>query len=142
MTPLPELGCACATIRRAARLVTQLYDEELRGIAEASQFALLSVVAARPGITQTALATSLGMDKTTVSRNLAVMKRNGWIAASELQATPEGQALLRGARPAWQRAQDRMRGAMTTEQWELMWRTLRDVTTAAMLTRNQNQEQT
>ena len=28
---LPDIECACATVRRAARLVTQLYDEELEG---------------------------------------------------------------------------------------------------------------
>ena len=31
---LPDIECACATVRRAARLVTQLYDEEFRGISK------------------------------------------------------------------------------------------------------------
>ena len=35
--PLPDIECACATVRRAARFVTQLCDEEFDRRLEASQ---------------------------------------------------------------------------------------------------------
>src|SRR5262249_52995650 len=53
---LPDISkCACTTLRRAARLVTQLYDEELRRHLPASQFALLSAIERRPGCNQSML---------------------------------------------------------------------------------------
>src|SRR5262249_39614614 len=63
---LPDIVCACATLRRAARLVTQLYDEELRLHLPASQFALLSAIESRPGCNQSMLARMLAFDKTTL----------------------------------------------------------------------------
>src|SRR5215469_9326929 len=76
---LPDISnCACATLRRAARLVTQLYDEELRLHLPASQFALLSAIKSRPECTQSMLARMLAFGKTTLSRNLALLRRNGW----------------------------------------------------------------
>src|SRR5213593_637056 len=47
MTPesLPALACACASLRRAARAVTQLYDTELQGTGlRATQFTLLQAL--------------------------------------------------------------------------------------------------
>src|SRR6266851_5238614 len=80
---LPDIGCACASVRRAARLVTQLYDEEFRGHLEASQFALLSAIERQPGCNQSMLARALGLDKTTLSRNLSVLARRDWIERQE-----------------------------------------------------------
>lgn len=135
----PDIGCACATVRRAARLVTQLYDQELRGHLEASQFALLSALDRRPGCNQVMLARALGFDKTTLSRNLGLMKKNGWIVhvvANDqrergFHLTAAGRKLLAGARPNWKRAQRQLRSAMTGEQWEAMWQALRNVANAA-----------
>lgn len=136
---LPEIECACATVRRAARLVTQLYDQELRGHLEASQFALLSVLERSSRCNQAMLARSLAFDKTTLSRNLALMKKKGWIehvVANDqrergFQLTPAGRRLIVSARPGWKRAQSRLQSAMTSEQWEAMWQTFRNVTNAA-----------
>jgi DNA-binding MarR family transcriptional regulator len=142
---LPEMECACATVRRAARLVTQLYDEELRPHLQASQFALLLALEMRPGCNQSALARALAFDKTTISRNLGLMEKNGWIeyaAAGDrrergFRLTASGRKLLVAARPGWQRAQNRLRSAMAGEQWEAMWRAFRNLTNAAHHARNQ-----
>jgi DNA-binding MarR family transcriptional regulator len=136
---LPDIVCACATLRRAARLVTQLYDEELRPHLPTSQFALLSAIASRPGCSQATLARTLAFDKTTLSRNLALLKRNGWVehAAADDQRergfrpTAAGEELLTAARPGWRRAQNRLRSKMTAAQWRDMWRVLHDVTDSA-----------
>ena len=72
-------ACACATVRRAARLVTQLYDGELRPRLEASQFMLLTALERKPGCTQAALARIFGFDKTTVTRIESLSNaRAGW----------------------------------------------------------------
>lgn len=135
----PEIECACATVRRAARLVTQLYDDELRRHLEASQFAMLSVLERRPDCNQAMLARALGFDKTTISRNLSLLEKKGWIEhqmASDrrergFRLTNVGRRLLKTARPAWRRAQGRLRSAMTSEQWDEMWQAFRNVTNAA-----------
>ncbi|HEY3939916.1 MAG TPA: MarR family winged helix-turn-helix transcriptional regulator [Bryobacteraceae bacterium] len=136
---LPELACACASIRRAARAVTQLYGDSLKGRLEASQFGLLAVLSKQPGCSQAVLVKSLAIDKTTLSRNLTLMKRNGWIghgAAKDrrergFELTPAGRELLAAAKPDWKRAQERLRSAMTGKEWDAMWNVFRAVTRAA-----------
>lgn len=138
-TILPRFECACATVRRAARLLTQLYDEELRPHLDAPQFALMSVLERRPGCTQTALARAAAFDKTTISRNIALMRRKGWIESAlgddqrerGLRLTGDGRKLLRAARPGWKRAQKRLRSFMTGEQWRQMWLVFDNLTNAA-----------
>jgi DNA-binding MarR family transcriptional regulator len=135
---LPDIECACATVRRAARLVTQLYDEEFRGHLEASQFALLSAIERQSGCNQSMLAKALGLDKT-LSRNLSVLARRGWVERQAVtdqrergfRLTPAGLGLLKTARPAWKRAQARLRSAMTGEQWDQMRQAFRALTNAS-----------
>ncbi|MEP6537508.1 MAG: MarR family winged helix-turn-helix transcriptional regulator [Bryobacteraceae bacterium] len=141
--PLPDIDCACATIRRAARVVTQLYAEELSPRLEATQFALLSILGARPGCNQVTIGRALAFDKTTLSRNLKLLKANGWIEvqpAEDLRdrgyrLTAAGKDVLHTAKPGWKRAQGRLRGSMTPAEWDVMWKGLRILTQAAQSAR-------
>ncbi len=131
---LPSLDCACATVRRTAHLVTQLYAQEMAPDVEPTQFALLAAFHARPGIAQTALGRALGLDKTTLSRNLSLMRRNGWIAVGDgkrHQLTPAGEQLLCATRPGWMRAQQKLRSALAQGEWETTLKVLGLVATAA-----------
>jgi DNA-binding MarR family transcriptional regulator len=149
MELLPDIHCACASVRRAARLVTQLYDDEFKGQPEASQYALLSALDQQPGCNQAMLATALGLDKTTLSRNLSVLARKGWIARQEaadrrergFRLTAAGRGLLQTAKPAWKRAQTRLRSAMTGEQWNQIREAFRVVTDASHKALNQEGRQ-
>ena len=138
---LPDLDCACATIRRTARLVTQLYSQEMGPNIEPPQFALLSAFQYRPGIGQTQLARALGLDKTTLSRNLRLMQRNGWITPAEdspnkgdrkgYGLTPEGERILAETRPGWMRAQEKLRSALVAGEWDTTLKTFGQVAQAA-----------
>lgn len=136
---LPDLGCACADLRRAARLVTQLYSQEM-GSVEPTQFSLLSALSGHPGAVQATLGRALGLDKTTMSRNLRLMHRNRWIEpirsddARErgYRLTRGGEKLLATARPGWLRAQTRLRAAMKPEEWETVLKISRRVAEAAL----------
>ena len=136
---LPDLHCACAEVRRAARLITQLYAEELREHLEPSQFALLTFPDNRSGASQTAMGKVMAFDKTTLSRNLKLMQNNGWIEPAEKQdgrahgfrLTPVGEALLSVSKPRWKKAQGRLRSAMSEEDWDAMWISFRAITSAA-----------
>lgn len=146
---LPPFDCACATVRRAARMVTQLYDEELRPHIEVPQFALLSALEQNPACTQSALARGAGFDKTTISRNLALMRQKGWIEDvhsddprdRRVRITAAGRNLLRAAKPGWNRAQKRLSSAMTPGEWEKMWSVLDKLTDAAIKARQKKGSQ-
>jgi DNA-binding MarR family transcriptional regulator len=137
---LAESVCACATARQVARLLTRLYDGWLSGTGlEAPQFALLMTLDAHGAVSQAALGRRYALDKTTVSRNLRVLERNGWIASSvardrrerQLVLTPAGRKRLAAAKPAWKKAQDQLRSGMTARQWDAMFRAFRAVTGTA-----------
>lgn len=138
--PLPDLACACASIRRAARLVTQLYSHELGLHAEPAQFSLLTALKAHPGLSQAPLGRALGLDKTTLSRNLRVLRKNGWIelAAAEdsrergYRLTPAGAKILAAAKPGWMRAQAKLRAALEPGEWETMMQIFDRVASVAL----------
>ena len=125
---IPDLVCACATVRRTARLITQLYSHEMGGRIEPPQYALLEAINGWPGANQTALGHALGFDKATLSRNLAVLKRNGWIAPAKAEdqrekgykLTSSGEKLYHAAQPDWKRAQEKLQSAMTGREWKKM----------------------
>src|SRR4051812_38930012 len=72
--------CTCFNLRKAARAVTQLYDEVMRPTGlRATQFSLLSVVWIAGRISITALAEAAVMDRTTLKRNLELLERAGLV---------------------------------------------------------------
>jgi DNA-binding MarR family transcriptional regulator len=114
LLPLP---CACANIRRLSRLVTRLYDAELRDSElEVTQFGVLSALNRLGKATHGQLARGFGMDSTTMTRVVAVLERRGWVVRRAgtdrrqriYQITREGRRQLDGARAGWRRAQDRL----------------------------------
>lgn len=137
--PRASLSCALATTRRTARLMTQFYDACLSeaGI-EAAQFALLMALDTAKDKGQAALGQMLGMDKTTVSHNLKLLRDRGWVESVPgkdarrrcILLTAEGRARLREARPAWRRAGEEFRKGMTEKEWAGMWAILEAMTRA------------
>lgn len=137
--PLP-LPCLNASLRRAARAVTQLYEAEFRnaGVGGA-RHTLLQVIDAWEGIGQKGLGQRLALDSTTLSRTLAPLLRHGWIRTLPAQdrrerrfaLTPAGRRQLDRARAPWERAQERMRKRLGAARWEQVMKVLLEVTRAA-----------
>ena len=134
------LPCACANIRRVARAVTRLYDQELSGEGlEATQFTIVMALSRTGEISQGTLGAFLGLDSTTLSRSLRPLLREGWIESrmgddrreKRLDLTPKGRRQYKELLPKWERAQERLRQAMTGESWDRMHQTLADVSNAA-----------
>jgi DNA-binding MarR family transcriptional regulator len=131
--PLAYEPCTCARVRRAARVVTKLYDARLAplGIGIA-QFGLLMAVRTETGATVSALAEALGADRTTVTRNLAPLSRAGHVAVAAgpdrrsraVRLTPQGRALLRAAVPLWREAQAAVEAALGPRRTEALHRRL------------------
>ena|ERR1700722_110513 len=121
--PLP---CACASLRRAARVVTQFYDDALRPTGlRVTQFTLLQALRLAPGISQKELAGLLGIDSTTLSRTLALLRRRSWLSLQSgadrrevrLALTPAGEREYKRVLPRWQFAQTRLRQALGETNW-------------------------
>jgi DNA-binding MarR family transcriptional regulator len=123
-------------------LITQLYDSYLseHGI-ESAQFALLMMLDALPDKGQTALAQATGMDKTTLSRNVKVLRGYGWLDSEEgsdarsrnLILTEEGRAVLEKARPAWRRAHEALRREVGVREWPELLSTLHSLAASAVV---------
>jgi DNA-binding MarR family transcriptional regulator len=119
--------CACATIRRTDRVLTQFYDEILApsGL-YVTQFTTLATLAEAAPITINRLAQLLVMDRTTLTRNLELLTKQHLVRIEEGQdrrmrlvfLTQEGEEALRRAWPLWQEAQARIERALGRERFE------------------------
>jgi DNA-binding MarR family transcriptional regulator len=138
---LPVLPCACASLRRAARAVTRMYNQELRATGlELTQFTLLMTLNITGEIKQGSLGKLLALDTTSLTRMLRLLTRQGWIRIETgddrrerlLALTPSGQQKLERSRPDWERAQRRLQRRLGEPGWsQVMGGLLADVTRAS-----------
>jgi DNA-binding MarR family transcriptional regulator len=109
------LECLCLASRRASRAITRAFDRQLRphGI-RATQFSILTMLMGYGPTTIGDLAEALGIERTTLTRNLSVLEDQGWVKISVgdsdgrsrvVKATPKGRKAVTTAMPAWRRAQ-------------------------------------
>jgi DNA-binding MarR family transcriptional regulator len=122
-----EIGrtCACFKVRKAARAITKLYEEVLRpsGL-RATQFSLLMATRVMGPVTLLNLAQVMVMDRTTLTRNLQILKKRGLVTIKpgedrrerEVNLTAEGMEVLTKAIPLWEEAQERIRKRMGEER--------------------------
>jgi DNA-binding MarR family transcriptional regulator len=122
ITARPERleNCACFSVRKTARAVTRAFDAALApsGL-EATQFSVLAAIAVARRFTMSELADWLGLDRTTLTRNVRPLVRAGWVAIEQgadqrrrlLQLTAVGRRRLKTAFPLWRAAQRRVIGA-------------------------------
>lgn len=131
--------CVCLHARMAARAVTRAYDAALAPLGlEATQFTLLSAIAADPTRSVTAMADRLALERSSLSRNLDLLRRRGLIAAGpgrgravRYSVTAEGERLIAAALPAWAAAQERFEEAVGAAGWAETRATLRRLRHAA-----------
>lgn len=143
----PVLGaCACSQLRRAARAVSSLYDEFLASAGlTVTQYGLLVSIARAGAIQRTQLAEQLGMERTTLTRNLRPLQRDGLIAekagadrrAQMLSVTPAGKRRLDKAFSRWADAQDKFIQSFGHDRLEALRGLLRDATEATPTIANQ-----
>src|SRR5260370_35923551 len=77
---LQSLPCYCATLRQAARAATTLYETVLADSGlHATQYTALQVLQSAPKLTTTELADAIGIDQTTATRTLALIRKNGLV---------------------------------------------------------------
>jgi DNA-binding MarR family transcriptional regulator len=110
----------------AARVVTRAYDDALRPTGlRATQVSVLAAVDVRGALSITSLADFLGMERTTLTRNLRPLELKGYVRlAAEgrhrsrvLTLTPAGRAALTSALPLWEEAQHVVTQRLASQPW-------------------------
>lgn len=136
----PDLACTCALLRRTSRRITQLYDRALEPVGlRVTQYSLLSALIRVGPVSVSALATQLGTDRTTLTRNLKPLERAGLVAVAAgpdrrsraVRITPAGHRRREEAVPLWRAAEVSLRDVMgeaNQELHRLLEQTLRSTT--------------
>jgi DNA-binding MarR family transcriptional regulator len=107
-------SCFCLASRQAARRITRLYDSRMQpsGI-RVTQFTILSQLMLRGEMPIGKLAAFLGMERTTLTRNLTLLEQQKWISSKAgddprsrmLAITAQGRGMVRRGFPHWSKAQ-------------------------------------
>lgn len=106
--------CTCATLRRASRRLTQIYDDALQSSGlRVTQFSLLRAISRAGATSITGLADELLLDRTTMTRNIKPLERRGLIKIvigedqreRTVSLTGKGREALIRATPLWENAQ-------------------------------------
>ena len=134
-------SCASFNFRKAARAVTRLYDQAFEpfGI-RSTQFSILIGIAKTQPTSISALSDLLVIDRTTLTRSLGLLKKQGLLSISErsikrqrfLRLTPKGERTLAATLPAWRKAQDRFVQTLGADYWSNFRNELEKLTHVAL----------
>src|SRR5215207_8899677 len=119
-------NCLCFNLRWVSRAVTQFFDAEMRrhGI-RPTQGSILASLQAKDSWTMAELSDWLGMDRTTLVRNLRPLQRDGLVQVDgggrgrrvELAITDKGRKQMEKLTPAWKSAQTAMVKTLGEKRW-------------------------
>src|SRR6202789_1232487 len=107
--------CVCTAARRRSRDLTRTFEKAMRGSGvRGTQFTLLATLVQTGPIPTTRLAEFQGLERTTLTRNLSRLVRDGFVQIREgedrrvrkVAITPAGEDAARRAFPFWKKAQD------------------------------------
>jgi DNA-binding MarR family transcriptional regulator len=131
-------NCVCFNLRWVTRAVTQFYDAEMRrhGI-RPTQGSILAALQTKESWNMAELSDWLGMERTTLVRNLRPLQRDGFVKAVgggrgnrvELTITTKGQKQVEKLTPAWKSAQSAVVKTLGEKRWSAI---LSDLETAAL----------
>lgn len=120
--------CACFNSRKLARAITRYFDKQMRAAGiNGTQFSLLAAVNYFQPVTVNKLAEELVMDRTTLSRNVSVLEKDGLCDSSpgredkrqrEITLTQTGKETLEEAYPLWKEAQQHFYNFFDREEWK------------------------
>jgi DNA-binding MarR family transcriptional regulator len=130
-------ACACMNLRKTARLIAQYYDQRVRpsGL-RITQFTLLYTLGLLAPVSVSKLADNMGMDRTTLTRNLGLLEKDGLIERQPgedarvrmLSLTEKGETSVRETRPYWEIAQKDFLKNFGARRWNNLRGELAEVT--------------
>lgn len=116
--------CMCLSIRKASRNITQVYNDQFKGLGiNITQFSVLAILAGIGKQTITKVAHQLGSERTTVTRAIAILEKKKFInivlGADKrerlLAISKKGTEILNLARPHWKSAQLKIEHLLTNQ---------------------------
>jgi DNA-binding MarR family transcriptional regulator len=128
--------CMGLHIRRASRILTQIYDTALRPVELVlNQFTLLVAIHLVESTSITRLAEELFADQTTITRNLKLLEKRGLVAIEPgsdrrvklVSLTDEGLTILAQALPLWEKAQTEAQEQFGQQKWQALLSLLSDL---------------
>jgi DNA-binding MarR family transcriptional regulator len=135
-------NCLCFNLRRVTRVVTQFFDVEMRkhGIRSTQGSVLAAMHTVGPS-NMAELSEILGMERTTLLRNLRPLQRDGLVtieggghgARVELSLTAKGRKQIEKLAPAWESAQRTAVQVLGEKRWSAV---LADLDAVASALRN------
>ncbi|WP_155591746.1 MarR family winged helix-turn-helix transcriptional regulator [Lysinibacillus cavernae] len=127
--------CVCANLRKKTRVVTQLYDKLLHPTGlKVTQYSMLAHIDLQQAVSISRLGEILLLDQTTVTRNITLLKQNGYVELNRdahdartknITLTEKGLEKLQEAAPIWQEIQDRIIDDVGIEKYADFYDTLR-----------------
>ena len=131
-------NCVCFNLRWVTRAMTQCYDAEMRrhGI-RPTQESILASLQTKKSWSMAELSDWLGMDRTTLVRNLQPLQRDGFVKSVgggrgnrvELMITTKGRKQIEKLAPAWKSAQCAVVKTLGEKRWSAI---LSDLEAAAL----------
>ena len=130
-------ACVCFNLRKASRLLSQIYDQGLKPAdLRVTQFSLLMATAGIEDTTIGKLALPLGMDRTTLSRNARILEKKGLVVIEEgedrreqsIKLTEAGAVALRKALPLWEGIQESLASELGEERIKTLMEDLQILT--------------
>ncbi|MDI4238115.1 MarR family winged helix-turn-helix transcriptional regulator [Bradyrhizobium sp. Arg237L] len=121
-------ACVCLGLNRAARATSRRYDAMFKPIGITSgQFTILSALRRNEPVPISDMADLLGMDRTTLTRNLKPIETLKLVAIQpdardrrirSLTLTAKGRVLLKQAVPLWRKAQKESNRRIGPNRWD------------------------
>ena len=129
-------SCLCTQLRRASRGVTRRYDDALAAVGlGAAQFSLLRHVQRLTQPSISVLADAMGLDRSTLGRNLRVLAEQGLVQlgegrdlrAREVRLTEAGLQRIGQALPLWEQVQRELNARLGAERRAELMRLLEEL---------------
>jgi len=126
--------CVWQRTRNASRILSRRYDAALRGTGlNVSQYSMLVIISLSEERTLTDLAARMGLERTTLIRNIKPLERDGMIKQSDegyrrarsVEITDKGLAKLEEILPRWHDVQNKLKAELGTEMWTNMHQSLK-----------------
>ena len=130
--------CGSFNLRKASRVVTQLYDDILQPTGlRSTQVVVLVMLGAERELSMARLARQLVLSPSTLSRNILPLERDGLVETSysgkrgkSVRLTARGRKALLHAFPYWQKAQTKFTQLVGADAWRALSKHLATTVTA------------
>ena len=119
-------NCLCASMRQSTRNISQIYNKHLKASGEkinANQVSILVTISQVNDGSINKISNLLKMERTTLTRNLNILKKSGWVKSNTgldgrfnyINLTDKGNKVLSKVFPYWSKAQEQVKKILGEE---------------------------